>query len=149
MMPTFLLSLRSMRICFITPLLSTSFSLILQILGAQMRKERWKISGSNFKISCSIIKVSRLPGDQDLLFVEPWSTGLLDCWCQFFLKNLVKNFWVLEFKALSVCSDEHLQILFFCHKMYCKIGMSLPGVSELLQGLSEEGEQVSRVLIYT
>lgn len=85
-----------------------------------------KIRGSNIKMSCSAIKVSRLPGDQDLLFMEPQSTGLLDCWCQFSLKDLVKNFWMLEYKAFSVCRNEHIQILSFCHNMYCKIGMSLP-----------------------
>lgn len=52
-----------------------------------------------------------------------------------------------RYEVFSIYSDKHIQFECSCNNMYCEIGMSSPGSAELLLRLSEEGDQVSRLLI--
>lgn len=80
-------------------------------------------------------------------FMLSWSRGLLNCWDQILLEDLVGNFWMSGYEVFSIYSDKHIQFESSCNNMYCEIGMSSPGSAELLLRLSEEGDQVSRLLI--
>jgi len=63
------------------------------------------------------------------------------------LEDLVGNFRMAGYETFSLYGDKHTLLPSSCNNMYCKTGKSLSESAELFLRLSEEGDQVSRLLI--